>query len=110
MGKLNEEQIQRINSYPEENSNNEIAKDMGINRKTVARYRIKESTQQQASDVLSGKEEQMRLKKKTEQNLSKGDKKKLELLEHYSPKDIQEMLAYIAATNKKEIDKVIGEP
>lgn len=110
MAKLNAEQIDRINSYHPDFSNNEIAKDMGINRKTVARYRVKETTQQQAGDVLSGKEEQMRLKKKTEPNLSKGDKKKLELLEHYSPKDIQEMLAYIAATNKKEIDKVIGEP
>jgi hypothetical protein len=51
----------------------------------------------------------MRLKKKLGEKppLSKGDQKKLDLLAHYSPKDIQEMLAYIAATNKKEIDKVI---
>lgn len=113
MWKLNEEQIQRIQTYHEDYSNNEIAKDMGINRKTVAKYRqLKAATQEQASDVLTGKEEQMRLKKKLEGKppLSKGDQKKLDLLSHYSPKDIQEMLAYIAATNKKEIDKVIGEP
>ena len=39
--------------------------------------------------------------------LSKEEKKKLSLLEHYSPRDIQEMLNYIANNSKKEIDKVI---
>jgi hypothetical protein len=49
-------------------------------------------------------------KEKKQKSLSKEDKKKLELLESYSPRDIKEMLNYIAQTNKKEIDKVIGEP
>jgi hypothetical protein len=39
--------------------------------------------------------------------LSKEEKKKLELLQHYSDKDIKEMLNYIATNSKKEIDKVI---
>jgi hypothetical protein len=39
--------------------------------------------------------------------LSKQDKKKLELLEHYSERDIKEMLNYIAQNSKKEIDQVI---
>ena len=110
MWKLNQEQIDRIQTYHKDFSNSEIAREMGINRKTVRKYR--EQTSAEASDVLSGKEEQMRLKKKLGEvpPLSKEDKKKLDLLEHYSPKDIKEMLNYIAQTNKKEIEKVIGEP
>lgn len=70
--------IDRIKSYHEDFSNSEIARDMGINRKTVAKYR--QTVQQEASDVLSGKEEQMRLNKKQQPPISKEDKKKLELL------------------------------
>lgn len=110
MWKLDEAQISRINTYHEDFSNSEIAKDMGINRKTVAKYRkMKEAVQQEATDLLSWKEEQM-WKEKKQKGLSKEDKKKLELLGSYSPRDIKEMLNYIAQTNKKEIDKVIGEP
>lgn len=108
MWKLDDAMIDRIKSYHEDFSNSEIARDMGINRKTVAKYRA--ATQQQASDVLSGKEEQMRLNKKQQPSISKEDKKKLELLWSYSPRDIKEMLNYIAQTSKKEIDKVIWEP
>lgn len=114
MWKLNEEQIKRIQTYHEDFSNNEIARDMGINRKTVAKYRqLQEKTSAEANDVLSGKEEQMRLTKKLggePPKLSKDEKKKLSLLEHYSPKDIQELLNYVAMNTKKEIDQVIGEP
>lgn len=110
MWKLDEAQIGRINTYHEDFSNSEIAKDMGINRKTVAKYRkMRESVQQEATDLLSWKEEQM-WKEKKQKGLSKEDKKKLELLGSYSPRDIKEMLNYIAQTNKKEIDKVIWEP
>ena len=113
MWKLNEEQINRIQTYHEDFSNNEIAKDMWINRKTVAKYRnLQQKTSAEATDVLSGKEENMWLQHKVGElpKLSKEDKKKLSLLEHYSPKDIQEMLNYIANNSKKEIDKVIWEP
>ena len=113
MWKLNQEQIDRIKTYHEDFSNAEIARDMWINRKTVRKYR--EQTSAEASDVLSGKEEQMRLMHKLDKQaavppLSKEDKKKLDLLEHYSPKDIQEMLNYIATNSKKEIDAVLWEP
>jgi len=108
MWKLDDAMIDRIQTYHKDFSNAEIARDMGINRKTVAKYRA--ATQQEASDVLSGKEEQMRLNKKTQPPMSKEDKKKLELLWSYSPKDIKEMLNFIAQKNKKEIDKVIWEP
>ncbi len=52
----------------------------------------------------------MRLKQKIGEKapkLSKEDKRKLELLQHYSDKDIKEMLNYIATNSKREIDKVI---
>jgi len=107
MWKLNEDQIKQIQTYHEDFSNSEIARDLGINRKTVAKYRA--TVQKEASDVLSGKEEQMRAKQKMKE-LSKQDKKKLALLEHYSDKDIQEMLNYIALNTKKQIDKVISMP
>lgn len=113
MWKLNEEQIQMINSYHEDFSNSEIARDLGINRKTVAKYRnLQTKTSAEAKGVLDGTEEQMRLKQKMKERdkLSKQEKNKLELLEHYSDKDLKEMLDYVARTTKKEIDKVIWEP
>lgn len=110
MSKLDSEIVGKIQSYHKDFSNTEIANELGINRKTVSKYRNAiDNTKQQASDVLSGKEEQMRLNKKKD-GVSKEDKKKLDLLEHYSPKDIKEMLNYIAQNSKKEIDKVIWEP
>lgn len=110
MWKLNDEQIKRIQSYHEDFSNNEIARDMGINRKTVAKYRA--SVQQEASDVLSGKEEAMLFRKEAEKlnQLSREEKTKLSLMEHYSDKDIKEMLDYIARTKKREIDEVLWTP
>lgn len=86
---------------------------MGINRKTVAKYRILRPTQEQACDVLSGKEEQMLFKQKVKElmpppkKLTKQEKAKLSLLEHYTDKDIKEMLDYIARTKKEEIDEVL---
>jgi hypothetical protein len=48
---------------------------MGINRKTVAKYRILKPTQEEASDVLSGKEEQMRFKQKVKEQKEQTPKK-----------------------------------
>ena len=114
MWKLNEDMINKINSFPRTANNTEIGNELGLNRKTVRKYRqLQEKTSAEASNVLSGKEEQMRLTKKLQGEkppLSKEDKKKLSLLEHYSPKDIQEMLNYIATNSKKEIDEVLWEP
>lgn len=114
MWKLNEDTIGRIQSYHEDFSNTEIANDLWINRKTVAKYRnLQKSTQQQAMQTLDGTEEKMRFKQKKEElipKLSKEEKKKLELLKSYSDKDVKEMLNYIATSTKKEIDKVIGLP
>lgn len=110
MWKLNDEQIKRIQTYHPDFSNNEIARDMGINRKTVAKYRT--SVQQEASDVLSGKEEAMLFRKEAEKlnALSKEEANKLSLLKLYSDKDVREMLDYIAKTKRKEIDEVLWMP
>lgn len=110
MWKLNDEQIKRIQTYHEDFSNNEIARDMGINRKTVAKYRA--SVQQEASDVLSGKEEAMLFRKEAEKlnQLSKEEVNKLSLLKLYSDKDVKEMLDYIAKTKRREIDEVLWMP
>ena len=114
MWKLNQEQIQRIQTYHEDFSNNEIAKDMGINRKTVAKYRnLKEKTSVEASDVLSRKEEEMLFRakaKELKEELSKSDRNKLDLLKLYSDKDVKEMLNYIAQNYKRDIDEVLWIP
>lgn len=116
MWKLNEEIIGRIQSYPKDKNNTEIWNELWLNRKTVRKYRqLQERTSAEAKGVLSWEEEQMRLKQKIgekppQPQLSKEDKRKLELLQHYSDKDIKEMLNYIATNSKKEIDKVIWEP
>ena len=116
MWKLNKEMVGRINSFPWTKTNTEIWKELWLNRKTVAKYRIIESTQKEAKEVLDWTEEAMRLKRKIGEEqpkkvgLSKEEKRKLELLQHYSDKDIKEMLNFIANNSKKEIDEVLWEP
>ena len=114
MWKLSEDMVNKINSFPSTANNTEIGNELWLNRKTVRKYRIIQSTQEEAANLLSGKEEEMRVKQKIGEVppkiwLSKEDKKKLSLLEHYSPKDIQELLNYVAMNTKKEIDKTIWE-
>ena len=91
MEKLDADTIKKINSYPKEKSNAEIWKELGIARQTVWKYR------KQIADTLKD-------------DISKWDKKKLKLLEHYTDKDIQEMLSYIAQNTKKEVNEVLSEP
>ena len=89
MWKIDEDVIKKINSYPKEKSNREIWDELWINRHTVGKYRG------QIVDTLK---------------MSKTDEKKLQLLKHYSDKDIQEMLNYIAMSTKKEINETLWEP
>ena len=91
MEKLDAELIKKINSYSEDKSNTEIWKELWLHRSTVWKYR------KDIADTLKDK-------------LSKWDKKKLQLLEHYTDKDIQEMLNYIAQNTKKEVNEVLSEP
>lgn len=89
MAKLDEDVIKKINSYSKEKSNREIWEELWISRHTVGKYRW------QITDAL---------------RMNKSDEKKLQLLKHYSEKDVQEMLNYIAMSTKKEIDKTLWEP
>lgn len=107
MNKLDEEMIKRIQSYPDEITHSDVWRELGICRQSVARYR--RMKQEETADLLSGKEEEEAVEE-IKEKLSKQDKKKLELLEHYSDKEIKEMLAFIASNKKKEIDEVIWEP
>ena len=91
MEKLDADTIKKINSYSEDKSNTEIWKELWLHRSTIWKYR------KDIADTLKDK-------------LSKWDKKKLQLLEHYTDKDIQEMLNYIAQNTKKEVNEVLSEP
>ena len=46
-------------------------------------------------------------KKEAQKELTKQEKKKLTLLEHYTDKDVKEMLDFIANNTKKEIEKTL---
>lgn len=107
MSKLDADIIKKIQSYPDEITHSDVWRELGICRQSVARYR--RMKQEETADLLSGKEEEEAVEE-IKEKLSKQDKKKLELLEHYSDKDIKEMLAFIASNKKKEIDEVIWEP
>ena len=87
MQKLDDDVIKKINSYWEKTSDREIARQLWIGRNTVAKYR---------EDLA--------------ETLNKDEKKKLQLLEHYSEKDIREMLSFIANNTKKEVETVLWEP
>lgn len=102
MNRIDDDIINKILDFPEEITDTEVWKELWIDRRTVSRYRELEAAKQQALETLKSK------KKKSW--LTKEEKRKLELLEHYTDKDIQEMLNYIARNTKREIDEVIGEP
>ena len=87
MSRLDDDVIKKIMDFPEDVTATEIWRKLWVNRATVGKYR-------------------WRIAKA----LSKGDRKKLKLLEQYSDKDIQEMLNYIATNTKREIDKNLSEP
>lgn len=86
MQKLDEDVIKKINSYWEDVSDREIARQLGIGRHSVAKYR---------ADIVEA--------------LSKEDKLKQELVKTYSPEELRNLLTHIQTHTNKEIDKVIGE-
>lgn len=110
MNKLDDDIIRKIQSYPPEMTNTDVGRELGLSRQSVAKYRrMREWIQKEEANLLSGREEE-KLVEEMKEKLSKEDKKKLELLAHYSDKDVKEMLAYVANNRKEEIDKVIWEP
>lgn len=94
MNKLDEDTIKRIQSYPEEMTHSDVGRELWVDRRTVSKYR------RGLADALEPKGEK----------LSKQEKKKLDLLEHYSEKEIKEMLNYVANNTKKEVNEVLSEP
>ena len=86
MNKIDNELIKKINSYPSEDSDREIARKLGISRKTVAKYR---------EDLI--------------QTLSKEDKLKQELVKTYSPDELRDLLTHLQTHTSREVEKVIGE-
>ena len=94
MAKLDDWLIKNIQSYDWDVTDSQIAKDLWIDRHTVWKYRC---IKKWATNEIAWA-------------LTKQDKRKLDLLSHYSDKEVSEMLNYIAQNTKKEIDKVIWEP
>jgi len=86
MEKLDNELIKKINSFPAEESDREIARRLGISRKSVARYR---------EDII--------------QTLSKEDKLKQELVKTYTPEELRWLLAHLQTSTSKSIEKVIWD-
>lgn len=91
MWKLDDNIIKQIQSYDDSISNREVARQLWIWNSSVSKYR------QRIAETLTQKKD-------------KDEDKKLKLLEHYSPKEIQEMLNYIATNTKKEINEILWEP
>ena len=86
MNKIDNELIKKINSYPVEDSDREIARKLGISRKTVAKYR---------EDLV--------------ETLSKEDRLKQELVKTYSPDELRDLLTHLQTHTNREVEKVIGE-
>jgi predicted phosphodiesterase len=86
MWKLENELIKKINSYPAEESDREIARKLWISRKSVAKYR---------EDVL--------------QALSKEDKLKQELVKTYSADELRDLLTHLQTNTAKSVEKIIGD-
>ena len=79
MWKLDNELIKKINSYPAEESDREIARKLWISRKSVAKYR---------EDIL--------------ETLSKEDRLKQELVKTYSPEELKGLLTHLQTSTAKE--------
>ena len=86
MEKLDNELIKKINSYPAEESDREIARKLWISRKSVAKYR---------EDIL--------------ETLSKEDRLKQELVKTYSPEELKGLLTHLQTSTSKSIEKVIWD-
>lgn len=86
MEKLDNELIKKINSYPAEESDREIARKLWISRKSVAKYR---------EDIL--------------ETLSKEDRLKQELVKTYSPEELKGLLTHLQTSTAKSIEKIIWD-
>lgn len=86
--KLDQETINKINSYDKDRSDTEISKELGIDRHTVGKYRDR------ITDALK---------------LSKDDQKKQELVKTYTPEELRALLNHVQTNTNRSIEKVIGD-
>lgn len=93
--KLDQAIIDKIYSYDKDKSNVEIWKELWIPRQTVRRYR------KNLADNLSATEDR---------KLSKEEKKKLDLVQTYSEKELKDLLYQLQIHTSKDVEDTIGEP
>lgn len=86
--KLDQDTIDKINSYEKEKSDTEISKELGIDRHTVWKYRNR------VVEALQ---------------LSKDEQKKQELVRTYTPEELRELLNHIQTNTSRSVEKIIGE-
>lgn len=86
MQKLDDELIKKINSYWENVSDREIARQLWIGRHSVAKYR---------NDIVEA--------------LSKEDKLKQELVKTYSADELRDLLTHLQTNTAKSVEKIIGD-
>lgn len=121
--KLSNDVIEQIQSSDKDKSNTEVGRELGVNRETVAKYRkLKEDIAEQTANALDWTDEMRWFNDKVTQEKEaiqkkpkptkeeKENLKKLEYLQNLSPKDVKELLNFVAMNKKKEIDKKIWEP
>lgn len=93
MEKLDPELIQKIKDYDKEKTNTDIGKELWLSRQTVAKYR------NELADVM-----------KQEDKLTKEEKKKLDLVQTYSEKELKDILHQLQINTNKDIEDTIWEP
>lgn len=101
MNKLDDDLVKKIQSYPEEMTNTDVWRELGVCRQTVARYR------KWVAEALEEKKEKKLTKEEKRQQ--KEEQEKQEIVRSYSPQELKEMLTHLQTTTSKSIDKTIGE-
>lgn len=86
--KLEQDVIDKINSYKDDLTNAEIARELGLNRKTVSKYRDR------VADVLK---------------MSKDERVKQELVKTYSAEELRELLTHLQTNTAHSIEKIIWD-
>lgn len=89
MKKVDEDIIEKINSYWEEVSNREIWRQLGLDKNTVMKYRI--------ADALRWKK------------LTKEEQEKQELVKTYSPQELRDLLTHVQTHTNKSVERIIWD-
>ena len=86
--KLDQETINKINSYDKDKTDKEVAQELGIHRHTVGKYRNR------IQETLK---------------LSKADQEKQNLVKTYTPEELREILNHVQVNTSRSIEKIIGD-